>query len=923
MEAELQSTRQAREEIEQKYKVTIQHLEKLTREEVEIRKESRELERNNALIKHELKEAQRKTDAEVEARKRAEQRHEATIGQLQDEVSKNRVGDSHSRQVNEKLNQLEKQVLELTEQLNCSKESESKIKKTNHELTRNYLGMEQQYKELKEKYDGLLDVKQSLEKDVMSLQMLVEQERNNRSQESTNSVELESKISNYQHTIERLKAKEQETLTNQAKNREQIVRLEKAKAMLELEVRTLQHKLDEEQHLHHESVIRTEKLHMKMSREEANSAAIDDVNQKLHEERDARQKSEQQAQEADRHRSMLSVDYNQLQQQHQRIEQEFHAEIEKTKSLSLSLEQESQKRALLHNDLKQQSHQVTMFKNKEKQLTKEVHDLREQSHMLREELQRAKTSKTVDDLQMKELQDQLEAEQYFSTLYKNQLREVEGEMAEKASMCDGIESDYRAVLSDRDKLRNQLQLALTKADSEELARKIAEEHVSDLEKEKTMMELEIKDLIARQKTEISNKETQISTLQDKNKEYGKTLERVIQEKDETDNVLKKAIDDLNNRGLESNDNDEQMEKMRKKLEANNLLKQQAVNKLEEILKRKDFSQKNTKKANAADLRKKEKECRKLQQDLTQEKEKFSNTVMSFRKQIQDVEVSLYEEGQMRTKQQMESDSKDLEIEQLKRQLALIRTDVTSINSGSSEDDIVENPLEGWLAIPNKQNLRKHGWKRQYVIVSSRKLFFYNSNEDRQNSDPVLILDLHKMFHVRAVSQGDVIRAEVKDIPKIFQILYASEGEAVKPVENAPPEITNPKDPSAVAHKGHDFVPVFFHMPTPCEACSKPLWHMFKPPPALECSRCHVKIHKDHMDRKQEVVAPCRVNYENRAKELLLMASTVEEQQRWVMKLSKTVFQKGIIISQKEADRESQRGGSPRSSLIGTLPSKRK
>ena len=29
----------------------------------------------------------------------------------------------------------------------------------------------------------------------------------------------------------------------------------------------------------------------------------------------------------------------------------------------------------------------------------------------------------------------------------------------------------------------------------------------------------------------------------------------------------------------------------------------------------------------------------------------------------------------------------------------------------------------------------------------------------------------KVFHVRSVTQGDVIRAEAKDIPRIFQVSY--------------------------------------------------------------------------------------------------------------------------------------------------------
>lgn len=38
----------------------------------------------------------------------------------------------------------------------------------------------------------------------------------------------------------------------------------------------------------------------------------------------------------------------------------------------------------------------------------------------------------------------------------------------------------------------------------------------------------------------------------------------------------------------------------------------------------------------------------------------------------------------------------------------------------------------------------------------------------------------KVFHVRSVTQGDVIRADAKDIPRIFQLLYAGEGEARRP-----------------------------------------------------------------------------------------------------------------------------------------------
>jgi len=54
--------------------------------------------------------------------------------------------------------------------------------------------------------------------------------------------------------------------------------------------------------------------------------------------------------------------------------------------------------------------------------------------------------------------------------------------------------------------------------------------------------------------------------------------------------------------------------------------------------------------------------------------------------------------------------------------------------------------------------------------------------------------------------------------------------------------------------------------------------------------CRVKIHKEHYG--EEVLAPCKVHYDpNTAKELLLLASSEDDQKLWVSRLSKRI-QKG-------------------------------
>lgn len=122
-------------------------------------------------------------------------------------------------------------------------------------------------------------------------------------------------------------------------------------------------------------------------------------------------------------------------------------------------------------------------------------------------------------------------------------------------------------------------------------------------------------------------------------------------------------------------------------------------------------------------------------------------VARFQKELSELQASLQEENQAKIKLKMEVDSKDSEIEQLRMQLSH-RDSVAAVDLNSSElslandgDDVENMRLEGWLSIPNKQNIKRHGWRKQYVVVSSRKIIFYNSEADKAKADPALILDL--------------------------------------------------------------------------------------------------------------------------------------------------------------------------------------
>ena len=64
----------------------------------------------------------------------------------------------------------------------------------------------------------------------------------------------------------------------------------------------------------------------------------------------------------------------------------------------------------------------------------------------------------------------------------------------------------------RDLLNQQLMTAQSKCDSELLSRGVAEEQLSYIEKEKTMMELELKETINRHRVELNRKDATINNV---------------------------------------------------------------------------------------------------------------------------------------------------------------------------------------------------------------------------------------------------------------------------------------------------------------------------------------------------------------------------------------------------------------------------
>ncbi|XP_042225183.1 rho-associated protein kinase 2-like isoform X3 [Homarus americanus] len=884
LSAEVEHQRSQAEELDSKYRVTLSQLDVLTRKDLERQQERRDLDRKLALLQHDVKEAQRKADNEVESRRKLDGLYQEVKKKLEDEQNKRTRDLSSAKHAEDKLNSLEKQLKEVQEKLKTETDGNTRLRKQNAELNVINQRKDASVTEYMEKITSVQSVRDTLERDLVNLQTQLDQERSHKNHQADLVSQAEIKIQALQSKLDSAFDRESVARKEAEKVSERLVQLEKDRNSLELELRGMTSRYEQEAR-----ALREANNAAPTHNHQSSAQALAALQDRLNAEKQKRQQAEASSQEKERQNSMLSVDYRQLQQQLHKLEGEYRQECEKVKALQKQVETETEKRSGIASDLQAQSSEVALLRTREKLLIRDLEEAKEARSSLEEELHKLKTQKSVDDVQMRELQDTLEAEQYFSTLYKTQVRELREEAEDKSRQVMELEEE-------RTSLTQQLQLAVGRADSEALACSIAEETVAELEKEKTVKELEIQDLLSRHTSDITEKDSVLNAIMEREQELNRSVESLKQDKEALNAQVQRLEEEYKKTTY---DRKEELDKLSKQLKQEQLLKMQAVNKLAEIMARKENLPASRKpKASANDLRRKEKECRKLQQELTMERDKFSQMVSKYQKEVQDLQALLYEESQAKVRLQMEADSKDSEIESLTCKLANINSETASLSSGADNDiDELESRLEGWLSIPNKQNIKRHGWRRQYVVVSSRKIIFYNSENDKQNSDPILILDLTKLFHVRSVTQGDVIRAEARDIPRIFQLLYAGEGESRKPGDNPGPlallEGAGPDKAGTLVHKGHEFLAISFHMPTNCEVCQRHLWHMFKPPPALECRRCRLKIHRDHLERKEELVAPCKVNYDlNTAKELLLLAPTVECQQNWVLRLSKKIQKSG-------------------------------
>lgn len=297
----------------------------------------------------------------------------------------------------------------------------------------------------------------------------------------------------------------------------------------------------------------------------------------------------------------------------------------------------------------------------------------EKVESLKRQLQQEKLlrSQAVSKLAQIQSSDQieLETEQHFASLYKNQLKEMKEELEERQKELN--------------QSKHNLELTMSKLQVEIASKKLAEETIGNLERDREKRDFEINDL----KTSCDGKDELIEFLQQQEQKLSKQLNELSNEMDNKMESIKQELVSQN----------EKYELLQRQFNQEKLLKLQAVNKLAEIMYRKDPKKSN--KENSYELRKREKECRKLQQNLTTERERFDQTVARLQKNLSETQAALHDEGQSKLRLEME-------LEELRKKLP------GSDGSAATNDlnkpvDKPKNRRQRWLRVYSTNNSNRH------------------------------------------------------------------------------------------------------------------------------------------------------------------------------------------------------------------------
>lgn len=778
LEQKLKSEKSISMELESKLLIVQDENHQLTFEQKQVHSKLIKFNEENLVLRQEIQEKERVLDEERECIRNTENMLNELNTKLENEKKSLNEVINQKKDLNERVINLEKHNSDLMENLNAQINSNNQLKSQYSNLLRNNNLLEKSSEDLKEKQNELLIQKDLIENEMKNIRASYENEKNSNSAFLNKVNELEANIQSLSNENNKLKDKENFNLNEVTKYQSILKQLEKEKANLENQLKNLEQNINQNEVLLNTQ--QTKDSDTKLSENNSSGNVVNDILKKFNEERKSRHLAEEKSIEWEKQFKLVNSDNKYLKEDLVKKEKEFNDEIQKYLNLKREFEHELLKRT---EDIAALNSELSNFKIKEKHSNKIALDLKEETINLKEECDRLrKIALDTENTKIKKLQEEIDEVKTMNQLYRSQRLESDEEISSLSREKDKLKSEYLQIKKEIESLSIKYEQQKQKTESEYSARYAAEQRIIYLEQAINTQEQKLEDLTRKYQVEIDMLKENLKIQTKTGDEF---LARESQFREEIESIKIKET--------------EEKHKLRTQLNQEKKLTEEAVKKLYQIVQEK--KPKTGVLKNASETKRLEKEHKRLQMEVNKERENYAHMHKHLNQEIQSLKEDLdkreheilkfkellnnsaggrfqfngnYGNNNSNSNNNGNSMVASLTASPINSSVNLSTYSIPTAATGF--DDFIEfdsqDRLESWLSIPNKRNIRRHGWKKLYVVLRKGKLFFYNSLRDNKESqEPYMTIDLEKVYHVRAVTQTDVVRAGTRDVAKIFQILY--------------------------------------------------------------------------------------------------------------------------------------------------------
>uniref|UniRef100_A0A8R1ZAI8 Rho-associated protein kinase let-502 n=1 Tax=Pristionchus pacificus TaxID=54126 RepID=A0A8R1ZAI8_PRIPA len=552
------------------------------------------------------------------------------------------------------------------------------------------------------------------------------------------------------------------------------------------------------------------------------------------------------------------------------LERERNHEMQlKMDDLHASLQREKWNCEKMKKELDEAHVNLAGFEGKEKCLEEEISKIREKVHTLERSCESLKVTNRELERECLSLTSKLETESSLNKLY------------------EGVARDLKDEQEMNERGKREIDKLISHLESEKLARHIAETSMNDLDKEKTMLKEEVRQLGMRHDKELQKKKTIIDQLSAKEKALEESLICLRGEKGRRE-------DREDREG--THEKNALIEELKKRLATAELVKKSAVNKLEEMVAKRVPEKGGHKNNLKAELKKKERDISTMQQRISDLERQLSRAVEEKNLELAEMINNLQEESTKRETLEKEIMEMNETREEIDRRRGINSGGMSipmSIPSCESISPLHIDPLEGYLSLRiesgKKGRKSNHDWSNVFASMNHLHLRLFADDKSYNEGISMLSIEAHQLVLARFVTSADIRSASNATLPKIFHVMYETNEEGSSRTNSLIDLNTSSLTFSHMSVKDHqererwnrhDFCELTYHVTTSCDLCMKKLSATLRPPPALECKNCHLKIHKDHVSNLE--IPVCK--FKTGVRQMLLMADSAHLCQQWVNNL---------------------------------------